>query len=238
MARSHTRSPRLSISKSVARVRVHSPTLQQQRRKASASSVETDQTVEFLCNGEEIDYGDEGSGKLEGGGGNKVMVAVDSSLDAKGALEWALTHTLQNQDTILLVSIANSSKLGKEYNKKLKLRSYEKLHSMKSTCEMTRPGVQVELVMLEGKEKEKGAMIVEEAKKQKVSLLVLGQKKKKSILWRLMKRWSSKTTTAGCIVNHCIQNASCMTIAVRRKSTQLGGYLITTKRHKKFWLLA
>ncbi|KAK4843392.1 hypothetical protein QYF36_007524 [Acer negundo] len=234
MALSHTRSPRLSISKSVARVRVHSPTLQRQRRKASASSVETDQTIEFLCNGEEIDYSDE---KLEGGGGNKVMVAVDSSLDAKGALEWALTHTLQNQDTILLVSVANSSKLGKEYNMKLNLRSYEKLHSMKNICEMTRPGVQVELVMLEGKEKEKGAMIVEEAKKQKVSLLVLGQKKKKSILWRFMKRWSSKTT-AKCIVNHCIQNASCMTIAVRRKSTQLGGYLITTKRHKNFWLLA
>lgn len=123
---------------------------------------------------------------------------------------------------------------------KINLRAYEKLHSMKTTCEMRRPGVQVELVILEGKEKEKGAIIVEEAKKQKVSLLVLGQRKK-SMVWRFMmiRRWSSsKKNMGGGIVDYCIQNASCMTIAVRTKSTKLGGYLITTKRHKNFWLLA
>ncbi|XP_023526546.1 uncharacterized protein LOC111790014 [Cucurbita pepo subsp. pepo] len=42
----------------------------------------------------------------------------------------------------------------------------------------------------------------------------------------------------GGAVEYCIQNASCMAIAVRRKSKKLGGYLITTKRQKDFWLLA
>lgn len=95
--------------------------------------------------------------------------------------------------------------------------------------------VQVEMAITEGKEK--GPIIVEEAKRQTVSLLVLGQKRK-SIVWRLMNRWSSKKKAVGDIVDYCIQNSSRMTIAVRRKSSKLGGYLITTKRHKNFWLLA
>lgn len=42
-----------------------------------------------------------------GGGGNRVMVVVDSSLEAKGALEWALSHTVQSQDdTIVLLSVS------------------------------------------------------------------------------------------------------------------------------------
>ncbi|KAL5748996.1 hypothetical protein ACOSQ2_026293 [Xanthoceras sorbifolium] len=225
MARSHTRSPRLSISKSMARVRVRSPSLQ--RKKTSfTSSIESDRRVDqFLSTStEEIDYG-------EGSSGNKVMVVVDDlSLDAKGPLEWALSHAVQNHDNIFLLYVAKSSKLGK-----LNLRAYEKLHCMKNICQMRKPGVQVELVMVEGKEK--GAIIVKEAKKHKVSLLVLGQRKK-SIVWRFMRRWSSKKKAVGGIVDYCIQNSSCMTIAVRRKSTQFGGYLITTKRHKNFWLLA
>ncbi|KAH7549263.1 hypothetical protein JRO89_XS13G0006100 [Xanthoceras sorbifolium] len=238
MARSHTRSPRLSISKSMARVRVRSPSLQ--RKKTSfTSSIESDRRVDqFLSTStEEIDYG-------EGSSGNKVMVVVDDlSLDAKGPLEWALSHAVQNHDNIFLLYVAKSSKLGNQFHSscfsagagKLNLRAYEKLHCMKNICQMRKPGVQVELVMVEGKEK--GAIIVKEAKKHKVSLLVLGQRKK-SIVWRFMRRWSSKKKAVGGIVDYCIQNSSCMTIAVRRKSTQFGGYLITTKRHKNFWLLA
>lgn len=85
--------------------------------------------------------------------------------------------------------------------------------------------------------KEKGPRIVEEARKQGVSLLVLGQKKR-STTWRLLMIWAGNRAAAGGMVEYCIQNASCMAIAVRRKSKKLGGYLITTKRQKDFWLLA
>ena len=88
--------------------------------------------------------------------------------------------------------------------------------------------------MLEGEEK--GPAIVQEAKQQRVSLLVVGRRKG-SFMWRLMKRWALKRTGSG-VVEYCIQNSPCMTIAVRRKNKKLGGYLITTKRHKNFWLLA
>jgi nucleotide-binding universal stress UspA family protein len=96
--------------------------------------------------------------------------------------------------------------------------------------------VQVAVAMHEGKER--GPIIVEEAKQRGVSLLVMGQRKR-SIMWRLIKRWAGKGNRGGSgAVGYCIQNASCMTIAVRRKGKKLGGYLITTKRHKNFWLLA
>jgi hypothetical protein len=55
--------------------------------------------------------------------------------------------------------------------------------------------------------------------------------------WRLIMMWASNRVTGG-VVEYCIQNADCMAIAVRRKSQKHGGYLITTKRHKDFWLLA
>lgn len=96
----------------------------------------------------------------------------------------------------------------------------------------------MEIRRLEGKDKEKGAKIVEEAKKQQVTLLVVGQEKKPPV-WRLLKRWAWKRRRghAG-VLKYCLENASCMTIAVKPKKRKHGGYLITTKRHKNFWLLA
>lgn len=94
--------------------------------------------------------------------------------------------------------------------------------------------MQIEVAVVEGKEK--GPTIVEEARKQGASMLVLGQKKR-STTWRLLMMWAGSRVTGG-VVEYCIQNADCMAIAVRRKSKKLGGYLITTKRQKDFWLLA
>uniref|UniRef100_A0A803QSV8 UspA domain-containing protein n=1 Tax=Cannabis sativa TaxID=3483 RepID=A0A803QSV8_CANSA len=156
------------------------------------------------------------------------------SQNTKGALDWALSHTVQSQDTVVLLHATKPSKQdlsGKVNN----LRATEVLHSMKNTCEKKKPGVKVVIEMLQGKER--GAAIVEEAKRQSVSLLVLGQKRKRSIWWSIMRRWS-RNGLRGDVVEYCIENASCMTIAVRRKHKKQGGYLITTKRHKNFWLLA
>ncbi|XWS51259.1 hypothetical protein CRYUN_Cryun12cG0161300 [Craigia yunnanensis] len=228
MGRSHSRSPKLSFSRSVARVRVHSPSL---RRKSASNCIENDHEVEFLGN-DDADKLINNEAGTEFGGGNKVMVVVDSSLEAKGALEWALSHTIQSQDSIVLLHVAKPRK--KESRRKRNPRVYELLQSMKNMCQMKRPGVQVEVAKVEGKER--GPIIVEAAKQQKVSLLVLGQRKK-SMIWRLMRKWTAKRGGGG-VVDYCIQNASCMTIAVRRKANELGGYLITTKRHKNFWLLA
>ena len=94
--------------------------------------------------------------------------------------------------------------------------------------------MKIEVAVVEGKDK--GATIVEEARNQGVSMLVLGQKKR-STTWRLLMMWAGNRVAGG-VVEYCIQNADCMAIAVRRKSKKLGGYLITTKRQRDFWLLA
>ncbi|XP_059448248.1 universal stress protein PHOS32 [Corylus avellana] len=171
----------------------------------------------------------------------KIVIVVDSSLEAKGALQWALSHTVQNQDTVILLCVTKPSNKqaaaataqgsGKEI---VPRANYEFIDSLKKLCKSKKPEVQIEVAVVEGKEK--GPTIVEEARKQGASMLVLGQKKR-STTWRLLMMWAGSRVTGG-VVEYCIQNADCMAIAVRRKSKKLGGYLITTKRQKDFWLLA
>jgi nucleotide-binding universal stress UspA family protein len=100
--------------------------------------------------------------------------------------------------------------------------------------------VRVELSLAEGKDR--GPAIVEAARKQGVSLLVVGQKKR-SVTWRLLSMWmagmkGAATAASTGAADYCVQNAACMALAVRRKSRRGGGYLITTRRQRDFWLLA
>ncbi|GJS36498.1 Rossmann-like alpha/beta/alpha sandwich fold protein [Tanacetum coccineum] len=55
-----------------------------------------------------------GETEADDGSGNKVMVVIDSNMESKGALHWALDDTVQNQDTMILLHIATGSKLGSE----------------------------------------------------------------------------------------------------------------------------
>ncbi|XP_043698988.1 universal stress protein PHOS32-like [Telopea speciosissima] len=189
----------------------------------------------FSSNGENKVVGDAAGKPLPG---RKIMIVVDSSVEAKAAVQWALTHTVQSQDTIVLLHVTRPSSMlvGEECNRAVSPGVYELLFSMKNMCHMNRPEVQVEVASVEGKDK--GIVIVQEAKKQGVSLLVLGQRKRCSMTWRQLMMWTGHKVIRGGVVEYCIQNSHCMAIAVRRKSRKLGGYLITTKRHKDFWLLA
>ena len=133
---------------------------------------------------------------------------------------------------------------GREGGERVKMKRQKLVEEMKKMCQMKRGGVCVRVVEVEGEEE--GKAIVEEAEQQRVSLLVIGKRKKRSLwrglvrrLWGRKKREKEKgATTCNGVADYCIHNASCMTIAVRRKNKKLGGYLITTKRHKNFWLLA
>ncbi|GMH21900.1 hypothetical protein Nepgr_023743 [Nepenthes gracilis] len=166
--------------------------------------------------------------------GNRIMVLIDSSGEAKCALQWALSHAVQKEDTVILSRVAKQSERGLESGIDVNPRAYGLINSMKSMCQNKRPGVQVEGVVLRGKKM--GPLIVEEAKQWRVSLLVLGHQRR-SMAWKVFMRWVGKRSSCR-VVDYCIQNADCMTIAVRRKSRKLGGYLITTKCHKNFWHLA
>uniref|UniRef100_A0A0D9XZK5 UspA domain-containing protein n=1 Tax=Leersia perrieri TaxID=77586 RepID=A0A0D9XZK5_9ORYZ len=180
---------------------------------------------------------DERDGKekeKKGGGegvGRKVMVVADGGHEARTALQWALSHSVRHCDTVVLLDVVRSG--AKNWDDP---RGCHHLEAMRSICQAKRPEVHVELLTVEGKER--GPIIVEAVRKQGVSLLVMGQKKR-SITWRLLVMWmTGGKGGSGSTVEYCVQNAACMTLAVRRKSRRGGGYLITTRRQRDFWLLA
>lgn len=88
------------------------------RSKPTANSINAAQKTEFLGNGREDDFSTDTDHSAKAGEviGNKIMIVVDSSLEAKGALEWALSHTVQSQDTVILVHVSNLSKQGETTN--------------------------------------------------------------------------------------------------------------------------
>lgn len=170
--------------------------------------------------------------------GRKVMVAAadggGGGEEARTALQWALSHAVRPCDTVVLLDVASGK------NRRDPGGSPH-LEALKSICQAMRPEVCVELSLAEGG-KDRGPAIVEAARKQGVSLLVVGQKKR-SVTWRLLSMWiagvkggvGGASTSAA---DYCVQHASCMALAVRRKSRRGGGYLITTRRQRDFWLLA
>ncbi|XP_017427017.2 universal stress protein PHOS32 isoform X2 [Vigna angularis] len=236
MGKRGARLPGFCLNRIRPHARVRSPPAQANKHENTTIATTIDQKTENSCSSCE-EKSDEGV-KQGSVIGRKIMIVVDSSLEAKGAVQWALTHTVQNQDTIVLLHVMKpSNKQGtddEESSKEIAPRANELASSFKNMCQVKRPEVQTEITVIEGKEK--GKKIVEEAKKQGVALLVLGQKKR-STTWRLLMMWAGQRVTGG-VVEYCIQNAHCMAIAVRRKSKKSGGYMITTKRHKDFWLLA
>ncbi|XP_059303752.1 uncharacterized protein LOC132055783 [Lycium ferocissimum] len=234
MVRVRVKLPGFCMNRTVVHVRARNSPSQIYKKTLNLIKSDDNKSEFSSKNSIEMNYNtDESRTDSENGINNRVMVVVDPSQEAKNALQWALTHTVQNHDTIVLLSVTKPSQHGENTNGEFNQRAYELLYSMKNMCQTKRPGVQVEIAVQEGKEK--GPVIVEAAKQREVSLLVLGQRKR-SIMWRLRKIWSEKKSKNR-VVEHCIQNAKCLTIAVRRKR-KFGGYLITTKRHKNFWLLA
>ncbi|KAG9439180.1 hypothetical protein H6P81_019345 [Aristolochia fimbriata] len=108
--------------------------------------------------------------------GRRIMIVVDSSQEAKSAVHWALTHTVQRQDTVVLLYVCRSAanqggEVGDIDQKGTNPRGYEILSSIKNSCQMKKPGLEVEIVSAEGEEK--GPTIMGAAKKQGISLLVL-----------------------------------------------------------------
>lgn len=84
------------------------------RTKPTPGSILGNQKTEVLSNSrDDFSHDDPAEGFKAGPEiGNKIMVVVDSSLEAKGALEWALSNTIQTQDTIILLHVAKPSRRG------------------------------------------------------------------------------------------------------------------------------
>ncbi|KVH96363.1 uncharacterized protein LOC112528198 isoform X1 [Cynara cardunculus var. scolymus] len=239
MVKNGSKMPTFCLTKIRPHVRVRSPTIQLKENADSSIKTDDHKTEDSVSHSNEQESKSEDVDTAEkpvNTVGRKVMIVVDSSIEARNALQWALTHTVQSHDIVVLLHVKKiTSKQGNELPNEKPVKVPGFLCSMKNSCQLKRSDVEVEISMVEGKEK--GRTIVEEAKRQEVTMLVLGQKKQ-LFSWRLLLTWAGRPVGGGGMVDYCVQNATCMAVAVRRKSKRVGGYLITTKRQKDFWLLA
>uniref|UniRef100_A0A0D9VW29 UspA domain-containing protein n=1 Tax=Leersia perrieri TaxID=77586 RepID=A0A0D9VW29_9ORYZ len=184
-----------------------------------------------------------------GGGGRRVMVVADGRAEAGGALQWALSQAVRCNDAVLLLAVVKPPPPAAfdggdgEHSSCVSMsrtRCYQQLEAMRGMCESARPEVKVEVCVVEAAGgRERAPAVVEAARRHGASLLVLGQRRRRRAravvarwllaLWRRRGTW---TTT----VEYCIEHAPCVALGVRRRSS--GGYLVSSKRQKDFWLLA
>lgn len=105
MGRTGTRLPGFCLNRIRPHVRVRSPPILQQLKPSSAK---TDQNhKDEICGKDKV--GEEKPGFVIG---RKIMIVVDSSVEAKGAIQWALSHSVQCHDTLILLYVTNPSKQG------------------------------------------------------------------------------------------------------------------------------
>ncbi|KAK8522817.1 hypothetical protein V6N12_056512 [Hibiscus sabdariffa] len=113
MGRTGPRLPSFCLNRIRPHVRVRSPPVQAKANlncAAPATATATDDPNKHgVC------------GKVEGEKpgfllGRKIMIVVDSTVESKGALQWALSHTVQCHDTIVLLYVTKPSKQATDTN--------------------------------------------------------------------------------------------------------------------------
>ncbi|CAK9143958.1 unnamed protein product [Ilex paraguariensis] len=160
----------------------------------------------------------------------RVMVVVDQSSHSKHAMMWALTHVTNKGDMLTLLHIVPPPHRGSERPSESSSCSPYLASSLGSLCKACKPEVEVEALVIQGP---KLGTVMSQVTKLEVSVLVLGQKKPSPLINCLC--GSSSTEK---FVEQCINNVECLTIGVRKQSQGIGGYLISTRWQKNFWLLA
>ncbi|CAL9104204.1 unnamed protein product [Musa textilis] len=163
----------------------------------------------------------------ETGGGTvakkRVMVVIDQSSRAKHAMMWALTHVANKGDRLALLHVVPHGG-GAEADA-------PNLATLQALCRACKPEVEVEALVIQGP---KLATVLSQVRKLEASVLVLGQGKPSPFSWECsLFRCRSEE-----FVEQCINKAECLTLAVRKQSKGVGGYLISTRWQKDFWLLA
>ncbi|XP_020085324.1 uncharacterized protein LOC109708124 [Ananas comosus] len=178
--------------------------------------------------------GGNGYGNGNGGGGvvvgkKRVMVVIDHSTGAKHAMMWALTHVTNKGDLLTLLHVLphhhhhhHTSRGGGGGDAPLLA------NSLGSLCKACKPEVEVEALVIQGP---KLATVLSQVRKLEASVLVLSQTKPSPFPCLIR---SSREE----FVEECINKADCLTLAVRKQSKGVGGYLVSTRWQKNFWLLA
>ncbi|KAH9756968.1 hypothetical protein WN944_008164 [Citrus x changshan-huyou] len=178
----------------------------------------------------------EGLNNIYGGGENgglvmrkRVMVVVDQTSHSKHAMMWALTHVTNKGDLLTLLHVVPPPKPNTSHHDSSACCPYL-ANSLGSLCKACKPEVEVEALVIQGP---KLGTVISQVKKLEVSVLVLGQKKPSALI-----NCFCGTSSSEEFVDQCIKKADCLTVGVRKQSKGMGGYIISTRWQKNFWLLA
>ncbi|KAI3677838.1 hypothetical protein L6452_37108 [Arctium lappa] len=195
----------------------------------------------------------------------KVMIVADPTRESASALRYVLSHVGLGNDTLYLLHVETPAfwKNGLLYFKKQTPGSsttpsptpaarqgvvghvgigisgciggnVDFLEQMKQACEVMNPKLRVKVLKVEMDGKEKANVIISQAKVHGIDLLVVG---KRQSLSNAILRQRMNGLVRGETAEYLLENSKCTCVAVQRKS-QNGGYLLHTKSHRNYWLLA
>ncbi|KAG0549291.1 hypothetical protein BDA96_01G242400 [Sorghum bicolor] len=212
-----------------------------------------------------IDLGRGGGGGGSGTAPAKprlVMIVADPGRESTAAMEWALSHAIVEGDDIMLLHVnmpyphngaagpSRSSSGGSTGSPIAALLGggggsgaggadpVDFVEAMRAACRARYPRARVHGERVEpateGREA-KAQTILAESQRRGVEVLVIGQRRVSSFLGLRSPSGSSRghDTTAEFLIEH----SKCLCVSVQKKG-QNAGYLLNTKTHKNFWLLA
>ncbi|ERN15821.1 hypothetical protein AMTR_s00039p00157860 [Amborella trichopoda] len=170
------------------------------------------------------------------------MLVADPTRESAGALDWTMSHALLKHDRLLLLHVVPPSPSWLQAFTSTFVRNAppaapEFLVAMRAACEAKHTKNLVEAEVVEMRGKDKAATVLAETNERSIDLLVVGQKRNfsQSLLGC---RLSNGLPNRGMdTAEYCIENSKCLCVGVQKKG-QNAGYLLSTKNHKNFWLLA
>lgn len=110
------------------------------------------------------------------------------------------------------------------------------IEEMKKVCKICKPKLEIVVEKVEITDgKDKASTILSESTKHGIELLIIGQKRSFSSAILGPKRGG--TLRGFDTAEVLIENSKCTCVAVQKKG-QNAGYLLNTKTHRNFWLLA
>ncbi|KAG2255537.1 hypothetical protein Bca52824_074831 [Brassica carinata] len=195
----------------------------------------------------------------------KIMVIADPTRESAAALQHAFSHA--EQDELILIHVENNGGLWKTSissssstsgsspgaananantaNTAASLASEigqgegNFLEQKKRICEISQPKVRVhtECITMEGI---KAAAILLHGYKLGVDVIIIGQRMtiSASLLGSRRPGGSLRGPKGVDTSEYLIENSKCTCVGVQKKGGQNGGYVLNTKTHKNFWLLA
>ncbi|XP_050219488.1 uncharacterized protein LOC126669893 [Mercurialis annua] len=186
----------------------------------------------------------------------KIILVAEPTRESAGALEYAISHVVLENDELILLHIENPNSWRNTFSflKKSSFPSTSKfleehihnnegtdidfLEVMKQVCELAQPKIRIRVENIPmDTNKDKGNAILGACNILGGDLIIIGQKRSLSTALLGYKRSGSSGMKGIDTAEYLIENSKCTCVGVQKKG-QNAGYLLNSKTHKNFWLLA